>query len=274
MRITGNTKVVALLGYPVTHSLSPAMQNAAFDEAGLDWCYVTFAVTPEALRRAVDGIRALNLAGANVTVPHKEAVIPLLDELDPGATAAGAVNVIVNRDGRLVGYNTDGDGFMRSLAELGIETAGKRVMLLGAGGAARGIGYKLAQTAGSLGIFNRNAAKAVRLAERLNAVRPVVEPVTELSDMKAADIIVNATPLGLSADDPLPLDPALLGGRQVVGDLIYKDTRLLREASRLGCRTFNGMGMLLWQGALAFELWTGQIAPVKVMRTALFSTLR
>lgn len=274
MIISGKTKVIALLGYPVTHSLSPAMQNAAFEDLGLDYCYVTFAVHPDRLANAVQGLRAMEIAGANVTVPHKEAILPMLDEIDPTAETIGAVNTIINRQGRLTGYNTDGLGFMQSMTELGISVTDKRVLIVGAGGAARGIGYQLIASVSALALYNRNHEKALRLSDELNSVRPASHCVTDISNLSQIDVIINATPLGLAPSDPMPVDPETLLPNHTVGDLIYKDTRLLREASRAGCKTFNGMGMLLWQGALAFELWTGSPAPVKAMRNALHSTIR
>ncbi len=273
MNISGSTKVIALLGHPVGHSLSPAMQNAAFGASGQDFCYVTFDVEPAAMNEAMEGIRALGLAGCNVTVPHKQAVMEHLENIDSTANEIGAVNTIVNRKGRLHGFNTDGDGFMRSLAELDIDVADKRVLIVGAGGAARGIGYKLVRKAGSLEIYNRTEEKSARLADELNSVRQVASYMETLDDLSGFDLILNATSLGLRPGDELPLDPALLRPGQVVGDLIYKQTPLLEAASKMGLKTFDGTGMLLWQGALAFELWTGTKAPVDVMRRALLDAI-
>jgi shikimate dehydrogenase len=268
MKIDATTKLVALLGYPVKHSFSPTMHNAAFEQLGLNYRYVAFEVKPEMLKEAVDGIRALGLAGVNVTIPHKENVIKHLDEVDPEASFIGAVNTIVNSDGRLKGYNTDGRGFMRSLEEEDISVQGKKVLVVGSGGAARAIGYYLCEKASELSVFDVITEKARALAEDLkkrgNARH--LESVTGLENM---DIIINATPLGLKEEDHHPFDLSKINTGQIIGDLIYKETRLLREAASLGCKTFNGLGMLIWQGALAFELWTGKPSPYEIMRDAL-----
>ncbi|MEK7735890.1 MAG: shikimate dehydrogenase [Nitrospirota bacterium] len=278
LKISGKTKVLGLLGYPVEHSLSPAMHNAAFEHIGLDCCYVTFPVKPELLKDAVKAVRALNLAGVNVTMPHKENVIPLLDKVDADASFIGAVNTIVNSNGKLIGYNTDGRGFMRSLSEAQISLNKKNVLILGAGGASRAIGYHLVKKAAELFIYDIDEKKAGKLIRDLNKMRKNVFPFSfqpsafshQLHDI---DIIINATPLGLKKGDPLPVDINLLKPRHVVCDLIYKNTPLLQRASRKGCRTLNGLGMLLWQGAFAFELWTGKKPPVEVMRKALVKNL-
>ncbi|MEK7742011.1 MAG: shikimate dehydrogenase [Nitrospirota bacterium] len=278
LKISGKTKVLGLLGYPVEHSLSPAMHNAAFEHIGLDCCYVTFPVKPGFLKDAVRSVRALNLAGVNVTMPHKENVIPLLDKVDADASFIGAVNTIVNSNGKLIGYNTDGRGFMRSLSEAQISLNKKNVLILGAGGASRAIGYHLVKKAAELFIYDIDEKKAGKLIRDLNKMRKNVFPFSfqpsafshQLHDI---DIIINATPLGLKKGDPLPVDINLLKPRHVVCDLIYKNTPLLQRASRKGCRTLNGLGMLLWQGAFAFELWTGKKPPVEVMRKALVKNL-
>ena len=278
LKISGKTKVLGLLGYPVEHSLSPAMHNAAFEHLRLDCCYVTFPVKPGFLKDAVRSVRALNLAGVNVTMPHKENVIPLLDKVDADASFIGAVNTIVNSNGKLIGYNTDGRGFMRSLSEAQISLNKKNVLILGAGGASRAIGFYLAKKSLALFIYDIDEKKAGKLIRDLNKMRKNVFPFSfqpsafshQLHDI---DIIINATPLGLKKGDPLPVDINLLKPRHVVCDLIYKNTPLLQRASRKGCRTLNGLGMLLWQGAFAFELWTGKKPPVEVMRKALVKNL-
>ncbi|MEK7332057.1 MAG: shikimate dehydrogenase [Nitrospirota bacterium] len=267
MKISGKTKVLGLLGFPVGHSLSPAMHNTAFEKLGLDCCYVTFSVKPEFLRDAVKSIKALNLAGVNVTVPHKERVIPFLDEVDKEASFIGAVNTIVNDNGRLTGYNTDGRGFMRSLSEAKISVNKKNVLVIGAGGASRAIGYYLCRNASKLFLYDIDKKKAGKLISDLNKIRGNVSFFSsQLEDM---DIIINATPLGLKKNDPLPVDVNLLNPKHVVCDLIYKKTPLLGKASKKGCKTLNGLGMLLWQGVFAFELWTGRRPPVEVMRKSL-----
>jgi shikimate dehydrogenase len=274
MNITGSTRITGLFGYPVEHTLSPAMHNAAFSHLGLDYCYLPFLVRPESLGKAVDSVRALNLAGVNVTVPHKEAVIKFLDEVDEEATFIGAVNTVVNREGRLAGYNTDGRGFMRSLEENGIEVTGRKVLVVGAGGASRAIGYYLSEKAERLSIHDIDRNKLSGLTSDLSRIRRNVAAVEGLEGLEEFDIIVNATPLGLKKTDPSPFDTSALSSGQIVCDLIYKTTPLLEAAGARGCRTMDGLGMLLWQGVLAFELWTSVFPPVDVMREALQKGIR
>ena len=269
MKISGKTRVVGLFGYPVEHSLSPAMHNAAFAHLGLDYCYVTFPVRPGLLKDAVGGITALDLRGVNVTVPHKENVIPFLDKVDEEAAFIGAVNTILNAEGRLTGSNTDGRGFMESLSEAGIAVEGKALLVLGAGGASRAISYYLSDKAASLEIFDIDRDKVTKLVRDLGAIRSNVSIRKSLTDLQGADILINATPLGLKGADPFPVDPGLVSGRMTVCDLIYKETPLLKASAEKGCRTLNGLGMLLHQGVLAFEIWTGVKPPVDVMRNAI-----
>lgn len=275
MNITGRTKIIGIFGYPVEHTLSPAMHNAAFELLGLDYCYLPFLVHPYALQQAVESVRALSLLGVNTTVPHKESVMPFLDEIGREAEFLGAVNTIVNKDGRLTGHNTDGRGFMLSLTEKGVDVSGKKVLVIGAGGASRAISYYLSEQAGELVIYNRSKEKRDALVSDLGRIRTNVSGLERLDSADGSggieqfDLIVNATPLGLGQDDPLPFDPSLLREKQVVCDLIYKKTALLAAAEQKRCLTVDGLGMLLYQGALAFELWTGLPAPVGVMKNAL-----
>ncbi len=272
--VRGTTRIVALLGHPVSHTKSPLMQNAAFRAAGLDCCYVAFDVLPASLADALKGLRALGLLGANVTIPHKEAVVALLDHVDREAAFIGAVNTIVNRNGCLCGYNTDGRGFMRSLDDAGITAQGKRILLLGAGGAARAVGYCLAQQAAQLVIANRTPERAERLVTDLMNIGTDVQGISMHDIQRDAfldgmDIIVNATSVGLKPSDPSPINTELIRERHAVCDLIYQDTPLVLGARQAGARALTGQGMLLWQGVLAFELWTEQCAPVEFMRQAL-----
>jgi shikimate dehydrogenase len=276
LAISARSPVYAVLGHPVGHSVSPAMQNAALAAMGRDGVYVAFDVAPEGLGDAVRGIRALGLAGVNVTIPHKEAILPLLDHLDPQAALIGAVNTLVPQDGALVGHNTDAPGFLRSLQAAGAEPRGARVVLLGAGGSARGIGVALAQAGASLTVVNRTEARATALVELLNRqvrqgcaaghgwVRSVLEEA-----IATADILVNTTSIGMHPKvDAAPEVPwAACRAQTLVYDLIYNpwETRFLAQARERGCRTVNGAAMLAWQGALALELWTGQPAPAELM---------
>jgi shikimate dehydrogenase len=269
MKISGTTKVVGLFGYPVEHSLSPAMHNAAFSHLGLDYRYITFPVRPDLLKDAVKGIVAMNLRGVNVTVPHKENVIPLLDKVNDEASFIGAVNTIVNDEGTLTGFNTDGRGFMESLSEEGITVEGKTVLILGAGGACRAVSYYLSERAANLQIFDVDHVKALKLVNDLSAIRPNVTHRKQLTELGETEVLINATPLGLKEADPSPVDAALISGGLTVCDLIYRETPLLRAAARKGCKTLNGLGMLLHQGVLSFEIWTGMKPPVDIMRSAI-----
>jgi shikimate dehydrogenase len=269
LEINGRTKITGLFGYPVEHTLSPAMHNSAFKSLGLDYCYVPFPVHPDYLEDAVKAIKALNICGVNVTVPHKEKVIKFLDEINEEASFIGAVNTIVNIKGRLIGYNTDGRGFIQSLSESGISIEDKDILIVGAGGASRAISYYLSQKTKKLYLYNRNKDRAEKLVQDLNKIHNNVSSIEDISNIEKFHIIINATPLGLKKEDTLPFDTASLRRDQTVCDLIYKKTRLLEEASQKGCATLDGKGMLLWQGVFAFELWTGKKPQVEVMRNAL-----
>jgi shikimate dehydrogenase len=253
------------------------MHNAAFEYLNLDYCYVTFAVRPDMLKDAVAGIRALNLRGVNVTVPHKENIIPFLDEVSHEASFIGAVNTIRNDEGRLTGYNTDGRGFMKSLSEAGIDIKDKRILIIGAGGASRAIGYYLCKEASVVHLYDVDDKKADLLKQHLNELKgnislANVKSIKNKDFFSRVDIIINATPLGLKADDPMPIDISLIDKNHTVCDLIYKETQLLREAAMIGCKTVDGLGMLLWQGVFAFEIWTGIAPPADIMKAALLKS--
>jgi len=278
------TRLCGLLGHPVGHSLSPVMQNAAFRAAGLNMVYLAFDVAPPDLPAAVAAVRALGLAGVNVTVPHKEACLPLLDEVDPDAAAVGAVNVIVPRDGRLVGYNTDGDGFIRALREAGTEPRGRTALIIGAGGAARAVAVALARVgAARITVTNRTHERAVRLAADLTALGVQAQalpwdaltgrtPEAEAA-VTASELIIQTTTLGMHprTDTAPPLPAAWFGPHHTACDLVYnpRETECLAAARARGARVVDGLGMLLHQGAASFELWTGRAAPLEAMRRAL-----
>lgn len=274
LKINGKTKITGIIGCPIKHTLSPAMHNAAYESLSLDYCYVPFLVSPDALEDAIKAIKALNILGINVTVPHKEKVMTYLDETDREAAFIGAVNTLVNSDGRLIGYNTDGRGFMQSLAESAIDPRDKDILIIGAGGAARALGYSLVQEAKSLSLFGRSKMRVHNLVHDLNRIKNSVSSCMDLSAVGRYHMIINATPLGLKKEDPLPLDTSSLKPGQIVYDLIYKRTRLLEHASERGCVTVSGLGMLLWQGVFAFELWTGRRPDVEVMRNALLHAMK
>lgn len=276
------TTYVGLVGWPVEHSRSPHMHNAAFAHLGLDWEYLPLPVAPADVCDAVAGIRALRFAGVNVTVPHKQAVMPALDEIRNEAGAIGAVNTIVNRDGRLVGHNTDAAGFLRALREASFAPTECRAVVLGAGGAARAVVYALCLEDAQVTIANRTVERASALAQRSGEyfdAEPAVLPLAATEDLAgavtAADLLVNATSVGMSPDvnaDPLPVE-ITLPPTITVYDLVYspRNTKLLQRARAAGATAVDGLGMLLHQGAVAFELWTGRDAPVDVMRTALLA---
>ncbi|MDQ6905435.1 MAG: shikimate dehydrogenase [Chloroflexota bacterium] len=267
------TKRAFLIGHPLGHSLSPVFHTAAFHAAGLDATYALADVLPEDLAATVAALRATDVYGANVTVPYKQDVLPFLDALSDQARALGAVNTIVNDAGRLTGLNTDVPGFAADLREQGIAVAGKHVLLLGAGGAARGVAAALA----GLGVVH--LAIANRTLERASAIQrqyPDIATTVGLAhlDLRAAlaatSLLVNTTSVGLHGDEtPLPVEMlAWLPPSAVVYDLIYRPTALLRAAQARNLRAIDGLGMLIHQGALAWEAWTGQTAPLDVMRQA------
>lgn len=282
--INGKTQVFCVLGHPVGHSLSPAMHNAALAQLGLDGVYVAFDVPPAGLRDAVLGLQALGVAGVNCTIPHKEALLPLMDELSEEAAFIGAVNTIEFRDGRRIGHNTDAPGFLSALRAAGAEPEGQEVLVLGAGGSARAVVVALVAAGARVTIANRTRERSEELAAELNAkfdteevraltfseadLRPVVE---------RAAILVNTTSLGMSphveAMPAVPLEALRPDAR--VYDLIYNplETRLLREARLRGAGTANGAGMLARQGALALEIWTGKVAPAELMEQVILDAL-
>ncbi len=283
--ITAKTKVMGIFGNPVEHSFSPLMHNQAFAHLKLDCCYLPFKVLPEQLSMAVDAIKALGFSGVNVTIPHKQAVLPYLDKVSPEAVLIGAVNTIVNFDNELWGYNTDGQGFVRSLREdAKVEPAGKTVILLGAGGAARGVGIQLAlEGAEKIYLVNRTPEKAVEIAEVITRhTKTQAEVVAWTAEalkepMRACQILVNTTSLGMYPDSGTipPIITDYLSPNILVADLVYNpvQTSLLRVATEHGCHTLSGLGMLLYQGAIAFELWTGVSAPVQIMAETLRKTV-
>ena len=250
------------------------MHNAAFAELGLNWRYVACEVDPKNLRAAIDGAKAMNFAGINLTVPHKLLAVDMVDELDASAKTWGAVNTIKFEAGRAIGFNTDADAIVTSLREdLKIDLRGKKVLLLGAGGAGRTAALKLAaEKVAELFLINRTRSKAEQIANGIKNQFPGLKVSVDYPKDKV-DLILNATSLGLKPDDASPLDEKLfpLKNTGAVYDMIYRpaETALLAAAKKSGCRTANGLGMLLHQGAKAFEIWTGKTAPLAVMRRAL-----
>lgn len=249
------------------------MHNAAFLHLNMNFCYVPFSVKPELLGDAVKAIRSLNLRGVNITVPHKEKIIPFLDKVNEEASFIGAVNTILNSGGILTGYNTDGRGFMESLSEADIPSDGRTILIIGAGGASRAISYYLAKKAARLFIYDLDTNKVEQLTRDLGKIYQNVIQLKSLDSLDGIDTLINATPLGLRETDPSPVNISLLTERINVCDLIYKQTPLLAAASGKGCKTVDGSGMLLHQGALVFEIWTGIKPPLDVMRKALVNAM-
>lgn len=281
--ITGKTKIYSVIGFPVEHSASPALHNAALEALGLDARYVALTVKPEDVADAVRGFRAMGMGGLNVTVPHKRAVIPFLDSLGEEAAKMGSVNTVVRaEDGRLVGHNTDAAGFLGALAHHGADVAGKRALVYGAGGAAPAV-LRALQLGGAAGahVFNRTREKADALADLFNCesfqVKAEDFSSPEIDTLYGnADIIINATSIGLREGDTPPVEVGKITSRHTVADIIYNpwETALLREARQKGAAVFNGYEMLVRQAAEAFTLWTGKEAPVGVMREAGLDFLR
>jgi shikimate dehydrogenase len=267
--INGYTKIYGILGRPVSHSLSPAMHNAAFRELGINAVYVAFPVTD--LPLAVAGLRGLDIQGVSVTIPFKEEIIPLIDELDPQAARIGAVNTVVHRDGRLIGYNTDWLGALHALkAKTGLK--GEHVLILGAGGASRAIAFGIMEEGGRVTLTDVDELRAASLARDLQVEAIPLDAVAQCP----AAILVNATPVGMEPQaEGIPIDPDLLGRYQLVMDIVYKplETHLLKEAKARGAATIDGLQMLIHQATAQFELWTGKAAPLEVMSTAAYEAL-
>ena len=273
------TKRIYLLGHPVSHSVSPAFQQAALDSCSIDASYAALDVPPAELPAAVRSLRDPDVLGANVTVPHKEAVFPLLDSVSDEARLIGAVNTIHNRDCALEGHNTDARGFLSALREgAGFEPGGKTALILGAGGSARAVAVALAgEGASSVVIANRTLERAEALAELVRSLGVPVQAIDldhdSIREAAQCDLVVNCTSLGMTGgpgpdDTPMPVD--LIPPDALVCDLVYNPrvTPLLREAASAGARTLGGLPMLVYQGAAAFEIWTGVDAPARAMFAA------
>ncbi|MCF6092906.1 shikimate dehydrogenase [Microaerobacter geothermalis] len=275
-----HTIMTGVLGFPVRHSLSPQMHNKAFQSLQLNFRYGSFSVEPSKLSDAVRGIRGLGFRGVNVTIPHKVAILPYLDEIDQEASLIGAVNTVVNENGRLIGYNTDGRGYVQSLKEeTGIEITGKKILILGAGGAARAISVSLAlEGAEQLWIANRTPEKGKQLAQSLQSLSKAddISWAEIPSVIQQVAVVVNTTSVGMFPNiEEIPISPDLLHSNLLVSDLIYNpmETKLLIEAEKRGASIHKGLGMFIYQGALAFQLWTGKEAPISLMRETVLQEL-
>jgi shikimate dehydrogenase len=277
--LNATTKLLGIIGHPVGHSLSPRMHNAAFAHDGSDYVYVAMDVVPDRLTQAVEGLRALGFAGFNVTMPHKEVVLSLVDELDEAARLAGAVNTVVIQEGGLLrGFNTDGSGFVEACKEVGVSFHGRRVLLLGAGGAAAAIAAaSLKGGTSHLYVVNRTLNRAEELCSKLSkfarGARVLARPLDEVAETAAeAEIIINATYLGMKKEDPLPLPAPCITAQKIVCDAVYLaggETALIQHARRTGARTVSGGRMLVYQGVQSQRIWTGREPNVEVMSHAL-----
>ncbi len=267
--IDGHTKVYGIIGRPVEHSLSPAMHNAAFRALGINAVYTAFPVAD--LKLAVAGLKGLNIGGVSVTIPFKEEIIPLLDELDPQAARMGAVNTVVNREGRLVGYNSDWLGAVAALKEK-TSLKNKHFLILGAGGAARAIAFGIREEGGRVSLTDIDQGRAAALATEFGAEALSPEALSQCP----ATILINATPVGMAPQEhDIPIGPELLGRFELVMDIVYRplETRLLKEARAKGCPIIDGLQMLIYQGAAQLELWTGKKAPIEIMAQAAYAAL-
>jgi shikimate dehydrogenase len=261
------------------------MHNTAFTHLGLGYAYLTFDTKEDNLADVMKAMRVLNVAGFNVTMPNKQNVIPLLDEVSPEAQWIGAVNTVLNDNGKLIGYNTDGKGYVQSLREAGIAFEGKKLVVVGAGGAGRAVAIQLAvDGAGEIVILNRSLDEAEEIFNVIESKIPTCKAnALELNEenlkdvLKDADILINATSLGMTPheDKSIITDPSVLRRELIVSDVVYKPakTKLLKMAEAAGCRTINGFGMMIWQGAMAFKIWTGEDMPVDLVKQKFLETM-
>lgn len=281
-RIKGSTRLIALIGNPVKHSKSPYMHNLSFEKLGLDYAYMAFEVEDNLLENTVDALKILNSRGFNITMPHKENIIKYLDETSEDARIIGSVNTVLNENNRLIGYNTDGRGFIKALEEEGQEFKDKKIVIIGAGGACRAIAIQLAfDGAREVVIFNRTFKKAEDISNTINReISKGKSRAIELDEkllkreLKDAQILINTTSIGMkdTIDQSVIKSPHILHRDLFVIDLIYDPlkTKFLSQAEEMGCKTMNGANMLLYQGALAFKIWTDREMPIEDVKEAVF----
>jgi shikimate dehydrogenase len=281
MAISGKTRVYGVIGDPIEHTLSPAIHNAAFNHLNLDFVFLAFRVKAADLEKAIQGMRGLGIQGLNVTMPHKSRVISFLDEVDPTVKFLGSANTILNKEGRLSGFNTDGVGALKALRENGAELSEKKVLLLGAGGAAKAIAFALAEV-GELVVLNRTADKAKELAAVLGqrfgkkVVGGPLSSDTVQKNLRDSDILINSTKVGMHPhENQTIVEPQWLRSDLTVMDIVYNpiETRLAKDAKAAGAKVISGVEMLIYQGAASFELWTSRSAPIEVMRRAALNRL-
>lgn len=285
--ITGHTKLTGLLGSPVEHSISPMMHNESFRVLGLDYAYLAFDVGEQELETAVEGLKALKVKGFNLTMPNKNRMCHLCDRLSPAAEIIGAVNTVENRNGELVGHSTDGSGYMLAVKNAGYDILGKKMTLFGAGGAGTSIFVQAAlDGVAEISVFNRRTPffeRAEQIIRKLNERTSCKIRLYDYEDVSVlrreigdSAILTNATSVGMAPnlEDCILKDSSMLHPDLIVSDVIYnpKETKLLKMAKEAGCRTFNGMYMLLYQGAEAFRIWTGQEMPVEHIKQMFFAS--
>jgi shikimate dehydrogenase len=282
MSISGKTRVCGVIGDPIEHSLSPTIHNAAFGHLELDFVFLAFRVKAADLESAIQGMRGLGIHGLNVTMPHKGAVIAYLDEVDSTVKFLGSANTILNKDGKLSGFNTDGAGALKALRENGVDLHEKKVLLLGAGSAAKAVAFSLAEDVGELVVLNRAAEKAKELAEALGrisnkkVVGAALSPDAVAKNLRDSDVLINATSVGMHpAANKSIVAPQWLRSDLTVMDIVYNpvETKLARDAKASGAQVISGVEMLIYQGAASFEIWTGRSAPIEVMRRAALNKL-
>ena len=280
--IGAHTNVLCVIGHPIEHSMSPVMHNAALKELSLDYIYLAFDVPPNDLEKVILGFKKSNMKGINVTIPHKEAIIHYLDELDPLSKQIGAVNAIKNEEGVLLGRNTDALGAKQALLDAGFKIEGKKALILGAGGAARAISFALTEKIDEIFISNRTEEKAIKLAKELHHKTKIKAVGKDMSEktlrtlVDSVDILINTTPIGMYPKiDVSPISKDLLDENLFIFDIIYNplQTRLLKDAKEIGSKTLNGLDMFINQGALAFEWWTGKKPNVKLMKENIIEQL-
>jgi len=277
MDISGKTKICGVIGNPIQHSLSPTIQNAAFNYLNLDFIFTAFKVKATELEMAIQGMRSLNIYGLNVTMPHKNSVINYLDEKDPLVRSLNSVNTIVNKKGRLFGFSTDGLGAIKALQVNGVDLSSSKVLLLGAGGAGRAIAFSIIDKVEDLVVLNRDPAKIenlefdLKLKFNKNIHYGLLSETSLKENLRSSDVLINATNIGMKPNSNLSLiNPKLLTSDLTVMDIVYNplETKLLADAKKVGAKTIDGVEMLIYQGAVSFELWTDRKAPIEIMRLA------
>ena len=277
MDISGKTKICGVIGNPIQHTLSPTIQNSAFNHLNLDFIFLAFKVKTAELEMAIQGMRSLDIHGLNVTMPHKNMVINYLDEIDSAVESLNSANTIVNKKGRLLGFNTDGIGAVKALQENGVDLSSSKVVLLGAGSAGRAIAFSIADKVEDLIVLNRDITKAKNLELNLklkfnkNIHYGTLSQDSIQKNLRSSDLLINATNVGMGPNSKLSIvNPKLLTSDLTVMDIVYNplETKLLSDAKIVGAKTINGLEMLIYQGAASFELWTGRKAPIEIMKLA------